>query len=51
VAIISEISWQDILDGKTLPDSPTRKAFREAVETVAEKARTAVSGDLISMVG
>ena len=41
VAVI-ETSWQDILDGKPLPESPARKAFREAVEAVAEKARTAL---------
>ena len=32
VAVI-ETSWQDILDGKPLPESPARKVFREAVET------------------
>src|SRR4030095_3401383 len=41
VAVI-ETSWQDILDGKPLPESPVRKAFREAVETIADKARTAI---------
>src|SRR5262252_10011217 len=41
VAVI-ETSWQDILDGKPLPESPARKAFREAVEAVAQKARTAL---------
>src|SRR2546430_10448585 len=41
VAVI-ETSWQDILDGKPLPDSPARTAFREAVETIADKARTAI---------
>src|SRR5215471_18035525 len=41
VAVI-ETSWQDILDGKPLPESPARKAFREAVETIADKARSAI---------
>jgi hypothetical protein len=41
VAVI-ETNWQDILHGKPLPESPARKAFREAVETVANKARTAI---------
>jgi len=41
VAVI-ETSWQDILDGKPLPEAPARIAFREAVETIADKARTAV---------
>src|SRR5262249_2621266 len=41
VAVI-ETSWQDILDGKPLPESPARTAFREAVETIADKARTAL---------
>src|SRR5438132_5947746 len=41
VAVI-ETSWQDILDGKPLPESPARRIFREAVEAVADKARTAL---------
>jgi hypothetical protein len=41
VAVI-ETSWQDILDGKPLPESPARRVFREAVEAVASKARTAI---------
>src|SRR5215470_2946555 len=41
VAVI-ETSWQDILDGKPFPESPARTAFREAVETIAHKARTAI---------
>jgi hypothetical protein len=41
VAVI-ETNWQDILDGKLLPESPARTAFREAVETIADKARTAI---------
>jgi hypothetical protein len=41
VAVI-ETSWQDILDGKPLPESPARTAFRRAVETIADKARTAI---------
>lgn len=39
MAIISEISWNDMFAGKSLPDSPARKAFREAVEAIADKAR------------
>ena len=42
MAIVTEISWDDMLDGKPLPENPARKAFREAVEAVADKARTAV---------
>jgi hypothetical protein len=41
VAVI-ETSWQDIFDGKPLPESPAWTAFRDAVETIADKARTAV---------
>jgi hypothetical protein len=41
VAVI-ETSWQDILDGKPLPESPVRRIFREYVEIVANKARTAI---------
>ena len=42
MAIVTEISWNDMFAGKALPDSPARTAFREAVEAVAEKARTAL---------
>ena len=42
MAIVTEISWNDMFAGETLPESPFRQAFREAVETVANKARTAV---------
>ena len=42
MAILTEISWDDMFSGKSLPESLARKAFREAVEVVAEKARTAV---------
>jgi len=42
MAIVTEISWNDMFAGKALPDSPARTAFREAVEAVADKARTAV---------
>ena len=41
VAIV-EASWQDIFDGKPLPESPVRKAFRQAVEEVTQKAREAL---------
>src|SRR5438093_13549062 len=41
VAVI-ETSWQDILDGQPLPESLARRIFREAVEAVADKARTAL---------
>src|SRR6266487_539902 len=42
MAIVTEISWNDMFAGKALPDSPARTAFREAVEAVADKARTAL---------
>src|SRR6266496_275558 len=42
MAIVTEISWNDMFAGKALPDSPARTAFREAVETIADKARTAI---------
>src|SRR5438093_4513315 len=42
MAILTEISWDDMFSGKSLPESLARKAFREAVEVVAEKARTAL---------
>jgi hypothetical protein len=40
MAIVAEISWNDILDGKALPETPARKALREAVAEIADKAHT-----------
>src|ERR1051326_5605151 len=37
--IVTEISWDDMFDGKPLPESPARKAYREAVAEIAEKAK------------
>jgi hypothetical protein len=39
MAIVTEISWDDMLDGKPLPETPARTAWREAVAVVAEKAK------------
>src|SRR5262245_50111163 len=39
MAIVTEISWDDMLDGKALPEHPARQAWREAVAAIAEKAR------------
>src|SRR2546428_6685542 len=39
MAIVTEISWNDMFAGKALPESPARTAFREAVEVVAAHAR------------
>jgi hypothetical protein len=39
MAIVTEISWNDIFDGKTLPDTPARQAWRKAVAEIADKAR------------
>src|SRR5262249_15307310 len=39
MTIVTEISWDDILDGKALPETPARKAWREAVAEIADKAR------------
>src|SRR5262249_16052422 len=39
MAIVTEIAWNDMFAGKALPDSPARRAFREAVEVIADKAR------------
>jgi hypothetical protein len=38
MAIVTEISWDDMLDGKPLPETPARQAWREAVAAIAEKA-------------
>ena len=39
MAIVSEISWDDMLDGKPLPETPARQAWREAVAAIADKAK------------
>src|SRR5215475_3206988 len=39
MAIVTEISWDDMWSGKPLPESPERKAYREAVAEIAEKAK------------
>jgi hypothetical protein len=39
MAIVTEISWDDMLDGKPLPEHPARKAWREAVVEIAKKAK------------
>jgi len=38
MAIVTEISWDDMLDGKPLPETPARKAWREAVAEITTKA-------------
>src|SRR5262245_58346495 len=39
MAIVTEISWDDMLDGKALPETPARKAWRQAVAEIADKAK------------
>src|SRR2546427_4889180 len=39
MAIVTEISWDDMLDGKPLPETPARQAWREAVTEIADKAK------------
>jgi hypothetical protein len=39
MAIVTEISWDDMLDGKALPETPARMAWREAVAEIADKAK------------
>lgn len=39
MAIVTEISWDDMLDGKPLPENPARTAWRDAVSEIAEKAK------------
>src|SRR5882724_6181453 len=39
MSIVTEISWDDMWSGKSLPESPARQAFREAVAEIAEKAK------------
>lgn len=42
MAIVSEISWDAMLDGKPLPENPARAAWRQAVSEVAERAKAAL---------
>src|SRR5215468_8599430 len=42
MAIIAEVSWDQFVDGHFPQADLARKAFREAVEAVANKARTAL---------
>jgi len=39
MAIVTEISWDDMLDGKPLPEPPARQAWRDAVTEIADKAK------------
>src|SRR6266571_8038026 len=39
MAIVTEISWDDILDGKPLPETLARQAWRDAVAEIADKAK------------
>src|SRR5215468_10747060 len=43
MAIVTEISWDDMLEGKPLPETPARKASRDAVSEIAEKAKAKVA--------
>ena len=42
MAIVTEISWDDMLDGKPLPENPVRIAWRDAVAEIAAKAKAAL---------
>src|SRR2546425_5556621 len=42
MAIVTEISWDDMFDGKPVPDNPARRAWRDAVAEVAERAKAAL---------
>src|SRR5262245_33241679 len=39
MAIVTEISWDDMWSGKLLPESPARTAYREAVAEIADKVK------------
>ena len=39
MAIVTEISWDDMFDGKALPEHLARKTWRDAVAEIAEKAK------------
>jgi hypothetical protein len=38
MAIVTEISWDDMLEGKPLPETPARQAWRDVVAEIADKA-------------
>ena len=38
---VASLEWQDVMTG-TFPDTPARKIFREAVATVADRAKAAL---------
>src|SRR6266849_5930115 len=40
MATVTEISWDDMLDGKPLPETPAHQAWRDAVAEIADKAKT-----------
>jgi len=42
MAIVTEISWDDMFDGKPLRENPARVAWRQAVSEVAERAKAAL---------
>ena len=39
MAIVTEISWDGMLDGKPLPETPARQVWREAVAEIADKTK------------
>jgi hypothetical protein len=39
MAIVTEISWNGMLDGKPLPETPARQVWREAVAEIADKTK------------
>src|SRR5262252_1852199 len=39
MAIVTEISWDDMFDGKSVPENPVRRAWRDAVAEIADKAK------------
>ena len=42
MAIVTEISWDAMFDGKPIPENPARQAWRQAVAEVAERAKAAL---------
>jgi len=40
--MVTEISWDDMFDGKPVPENPARHAWRTAVAEIAEKAKAAL---------
>jgi len=47
MAIVTEMSWDDMLDGKPVPENPARQAWRQAVAQVEEQLRAKLRVEIL----